>query len=486
MNVPPPPPTLNTHRFYVGGAWVAPHGRETQDVIDPARDEALATIALADAVDVDRAVMAARSAFDGFARTSQDERAALIERIIALYERRKEEIATTIMREMGAPLTLARGPHVDQPIAHLREAMAVLRTFPFAEQRARTRIVHEPIGVAALITPWNWPMSLIACKVAPALAAGCTMVLKASELAPLNALLFAEIIHEAGVPAGVFNLINGAGPVAGEALARHAEVDFLSLTGSNRAGVAVSKAAADTVKRVALELGGKSACILLDDVDVAGAAREVTLRSFRNSGQSCAALTRLLVPAAARDQAIAGARAAAAEVVIGEPSDPRTTLGPVASAAQYARVQSYIAAGMAEGAALVAGGPGKPPGLERGAYVRPTVFADVTPDMRIAREEIFGPVLCLMTYRTEAEAIQMANATSYGLSGAVRSADRARAIRIASQMRTGIVHINDTAPDYGAPFGGYKQSGNGREWGAWGLREFLDTKALMGVTAEDR
>ena len=476
---------LQTRRFYVGGAWVDPIGRDTVPVVDPSTEETIATIALGEAADVDRAVAAARAAFESFSTTSVAERIALLERIAAVYATRMEEIAATVSREMGAPISIARGSHAPQGLAHLTEMIAVLRDFPFAKQRETTRIVREPIGVCGLITPWNWPLNQIACKVAPALAAGCTVVLKPSEMAPLNALIFAEILHEAGVPPGVFNLVNGAGPAVGEALARHPDIDFISITGSNRAGVAVAKAAADTVKRVAQELGGKSACIVLDDADAGAVAHEITLRTLRNSGQSCAALTRLLVPAGREAEAMAAAREAAASVLVGDPRLEETQMGPVASLAQYRRVQDYIAAGIEEGAKLVAGGLGRPDGMTRGAFVRPTVFAGVTPAMRIAQEEIFGPVLCIMPYTDEDDAVRIANATRYGLSGAVRSPDRARAIRVARRLRTGMVHVNATQPDYGAPFGGYKQSGNGREWSAYGLEEFLETKALFGVTADD-
>jgi aldehyde dehydrogenase (NAD+) len=485
MNAPFAPNILQTGRFYIGGAWVAPAGSGAAPVVDPSTEESIANIALGNGTDVDRAVAAARTAFERYARTGVAERIALLERIAAVYERRMGEIAATISREMGAPIAIARGSHAPQGLVHLRATIEALRVFPMTEQRAMTRIVREPVGVCALITPWNWPMNQIACKVAPALAAGCTMVLKPSEMAPLNALIFAEILDEAGVPPGVFNLVNGAGPEVGEALARHPEIDFISITGSNRAGVAVAKAAADTVKRVAQELGGKSACIVLDDCDVEAVAEEIMRRTLRNSGQSCAALTRLLVPAARQDAAIAGVQRAAASVVIGDPCLETTELGPVASRAQYDRVQGFIADGIAEGAVLVAGGPGRPAGLARGAYVRPTAFAGVRADMRIAQEEIFGPVLCILPYADEHEAVRIANATRYGLSGAVRSPDRARAIAVARRLRTGMVHVNATQPDYGAPFGGYRQSGNGREWGAYGLEEFLETKALFGVTADD-
>ncbi len=470
----------HTRDFFIDGRWVAPAAAGELPVINPANEREIARISLGGATDVDRAVMAARRAFETFSLTTVEERRALLARIIAVYERRSEEMAALISAEMGAPIAIARGSHVPQGLAHLTEAARTLETYAFETPRAGGIVVQEPIGVCALITPWNWPISLIACKVAPALAAGCAMVLKPSEVAPLNAWLFAEILDEAGVPPGVFNLVGGIGPVVGEALARHPEVDFVSITGSNRAGVAVAQAGATTVKRIAQELGGKSACILLPDVDIRAHARMAASRLFRNSGQSCAAWTRLLVPEDRQDEAIEGAIAAAQTVIVGDPADPATTMGPVASRDQLERVRGFIRSGLQGGAQMVAGGEAAPEGLVTGYYVPPTVFANVTADMEIAREEIFGPVLCIMTWRDEEEAIQIANSTRYGLSGAVWSVDHARATKLARRLRSGMVHINETQADYGAPFGGYKQSGNGREWGAYGLAEYLETKMLFG------
>ena len=470
----------HTRDFFIDGRWVAPAAAGELPVINPANEREIARISLGGATDVDRAVMAARRAFETFSLTTVEERRALLARIIAVYERRSEEMAALISAEMGAPIAIARGSHVPQGLAHLTEAARTLETYAFETPRAGGLVVKEPIGVCALITPWNWPISLIACKVAPALAAGCAMVLKPSEVAPLNAWLFAEILDEAGVPPGVFNLVGGTGPAVGEALARHPEVDLVSITGSNRAGVAVAQAGSTTVKRIAQELGGKSACILLPDVDIGAQARMVANRLFRNSGQSCAAWTRLLVPEDRQDEAIEGAIAAAQTVIVGDPADPATTMGPVASRDQLERVRGFIRSGLQGGAQMVAGGEAPPEGLVTGYYVPPTVFANVTADMEIAREEIFGPVLCIMTWRDEEEAIQIANSTRYGLSGAVWSADHARATKLARRLRSGMVHINETQADYGAPFGGYKQSGNGREWGAYGLAEYLETKMLFG------
>ncbi|MFT3723363.1 MAG: aldehyde dehydrogenase family protein [Hyphomonadaceae bacterium] len=472
-------------QFYIDGKWVAPNATRTVPVSNPANEQTIAHVTLASRTDVDRAVAAAKAAFETYGATSIIERMALLERILDVYARRQDEIADIVSREMGAPVFIARGSHAPQGIAHLRETLAALKTFAFEIQRPTSRIVYEPIGVCGLITAWNWPMTLIACKVGPALAAGCTLVLKPSEVAPLCAHLFAEILDEAGVPPGVFNLIDGEGAEAGDALVRHPDVDMVSITASNAAGVAVAKAAAPTVKRVTQELGGKSACISLDDDDIEATAYASMARLCRNSGQSCAALTRLLVPARFQEEAARGAARAASEIVIGDPQAQSTTMGPVVNAAQFARIQRYIETGLAQGARLVAGGLGKPAGLTSGHFVRPTVFADVTPDMVIAQEEIFGPVLSIMPYRDEDDAVRIANGTVYGLSGAVRSADPRRAQMIGRRLRTGMVFLTDSPADLGAPFGGYRQSGNGREWGAHGLSEYLEAKVLVGGAFED-
>ena len=470
-------------QFYIDGDWVDPLApavsARSLSVTDPSNEQVFAHVAAGSSADVNRAVSAAVRAFDSWSSTPVAERVALLERIITIYDRRAHQMAALISREMGAPISIARTSHVVQGKAHLAEALRLLPSFPFEQRRPSGVVLREPIGVCALITPWNWPISLIGCKLAPALAAGNTVVLKPSELAPLNAHLFAEILHEAGVPPGVFNLVDGLGPEVGDALARHPQIDAISITGSNRAGVAVAEAAAPTVKRVLQELGGKSACIVLDDADVRSVAREVAARAFRNSGQSCAALTRLLVPHSRLDEAVTGACEAAAEVVTGEPAHEATTMGPVANRVQFDRVQRYLEAAPAEGARVVAGGLGRPHGLTSGYYVRPTVLAEVTETMTVAQEEIFGPVICLMGYRDEDDAVRIANGTRYGLSGAVRSADIDRARRVARRLRTGMVHVNETQSDFGAPFGGYRQSGNGREWGAWGFEEFLETKMIF-------
>jgi aldehyde dehydrogenase (NAD+) len=470
--------------FYISGAWTRPAEGRTLDVIDPATEAPFARIGVGSPSDVDRAVSAARQAFDRFGRTSRDERLAILDRVISAYQAHADEVAEAISREMGAPLSLARAAQTPAGLGHLQQARAVLESFVFVERRGTTRIVREPIGVCGLITPWNWPMNQIMGKVAPALATGCTMVLKPSEIAPMSGLLTAKILDEAGVPAGVFNLVNGEGPVVGAAIAAHPRIDMVSFTGSTRAGIQVAKAAADTVKRVAQELGGKSANIILDDADLAKAVKMGVRACFSNSGQSCNAPTRMLVPRQRHDEAVAIARQTTSGIKVGDPRGDGTNLGPVVSEAQYQKVQRLIQQGMAEGAELVIGGPGRPEGLDRGFYVRPTVFAGVRNDMTIAREEIFGPVLCILPYEDEEEAIRIANDTPYGLSGYVSSNDPERAWRVALRLRTGMVHINGAPVDRRAPFGGYKQSGNGREWGDFGFTEFLETKAIMGCPSD--
>ncbi|MFN8640441.1 MAG: aldehyde dehydrogenase family protein [Candidatus Binatia bacterium] len=468
-------------QFYIDGAWVDPLTPRTLDVINPATEEPIGRISLGSPADVDRAVAAARAAFETWSTTGREERAAVLERIIAGYAARLDEIAAVISREMGAPMWLAKAAQAPAGLAHFKQTLAVLRTYAFSEQRGKTRIVREPVGVCGFITPWNWPINQIACKVAPALAAGCTMVLKPSEIAPLDAILFAEILHDAGVPKGVFNLVNGDGPTVGAALAAHPGIDMVSFTGSTRAGVQVAKHAADTVKRVAQELGGKSANIVLEDADLARAVKAGVKACFTNSGQSCNAPTRMLVPRGRLAEAVAAAREAAAAIVAGDPQAEGTVIGPVVSAAQFDKIQRLIEAGLREGAELVAGGPGRPEGLSRGYYVRPTVFANVRNDMTIAREEIFGPVLSILPYDDEEQAIRIANDTPYGLSGYVQSGDPEHALRVAARLRTGNVHVNGAGADFSAPFGGYKQSGNGREWGDFGFEEFLEVKAIMGA-----
>jgi aldehyde dehydrogenase (NAD+) len=473
----------NCEQFYINGEWVDPVERRTLEVINPATETAVATISLGSAADVDKACKAARAAFPAFAATTREERIALMERVIEGIKARYADIASAISAEMGAPMTLATKAQAAMLVAHFSTALEVLRGFHFEEDIGKTRVFREPIGVCAFITPWNWPANQIACKVAPALATGCTMVLKPSEIAPLDAYILAQVLHDAGVPPGVFNLVNGDGPGVGSALSAHPEVDMVSFTGSTRAGIQVAKAAADTVKRVCQELGGKSANILLDDADFQKAVTRDVLGCFSNSGQSCNAPTRMLVPASRMAEVIEIARAAAARAKVGDPQDETTTMGPVVSELQFNKIQRLIQAGIDEGAEVVCGGTGKPEGLETGYYVKPTVFANVRNDMTIAREEIFGPVLSIIGYQDEDDAVRIANDTVYGLSSYITSSSIERARSVAARMRTGMVHLNGNGLDLGAPFGGYKQSGNGREWGAHGFEDLLETKAVMGYNA---
>jgi len=465
--------------FYIDGAWVRPDSQVIEAVIDPSSEQVVARIILGNERDVNRAVAAAKAAFASFSATTPEQRIELLERIIDGYQRRSEALALAVHQEMGAPLSLARTAHVPAGLGHLVRALEVLKRYPFETMLGSSRVMREPIGVCGLITPWNWPLNQLTCKVAPALAVGCTVVLKPSERAPLSALIFAEILHEAGVPQGVFNVVNGDGPGVGTALSQHADIDMISFTGSTRAGIAVAKAAADTVKRVAQELGGKSANILLDDADLPSAVRHGVLGCMRNSGQSCNAPTRMLVPRALHAQAVAIACEVAAQVCFDD-SRPATAIGPVANVMQFNRVQQLIEQALCEGALLVAGGTGRPDGVTTGFYVKPTIFADVEPHMSIAREEVFGPVLAIIPYDSEEQAVRIANDSVYGLSGYVTSSDRKRARAIARQLRTGMVHLNGCKADQDAPFGGYKQSGNGREWGVFGFEEYLETKSVFG------
>ena len=467
-------------QFYIDGKWGDPAKSRDFSVINPATEEPIATISLGGAADVDRAVAAAKRAFESYSETSPDDRLKLLRRVIEIYQSKIDEMADTISREMGAPSSLARKAQAPAGLAHLLEIVKVLEHFKFEELKGSTLMRKEPVGVCGLITPWNWPMNQIVCKVAPALAAGCTMVLKPSEMAPLSGYLFAQILHEAAVPPGVFNLVNGDGPTVGAAISSHPDVAMVSFTGSTRAGVAVATAAAPTVKRVTQELGGKSANIILEDADFENAVKQGVQECFRNSGQSCNAPTRMLVPRSKMAEAEAIAKRTAEATKVGDPFAEGTGIGPLASEAQFDKVQRLIEKGIEEGAKLVAGGPGRPDGLAKGHFVKPTVFADVRNQMTIAREEIFGPVLCIIPYENEEDAIRIANDTPYGLSGFVTSANRERAGRVAKRIRSGNVHINGARVDFGGCFGGYKQSGNGREWGEAGLEEFLELKAIFG------
>jgi aldehyde dehydrogenase (NAD+) len=469
-------------KFYIDGAWVDPAAAKTLDVINPATEAVAGRISLGSAADVDRAARAARRAFDGFSRSSREDRLALLGRIVEVYKRRYNDMAAAITEEMGAPVSLAQNAQAAIGLAHFQTAQGILAGYEFETLRGTTLIAHEPIGVCGFITPWNWPVNQMACKIAPALAVGCTMVLKPSEIAPFSGQILAEILHEAGVPAGVFNLVNGDGPGVGAAISAHPEVDLVSFTGSTRAGIEVAKAAAPTVKRVHQELGGKSPNIVLPDADLPAAVTRGVKHVMQNSGQSCNAPTRMLVPHAVMDQVIDIARAAAEATTVGDPHG-NAELGPVVSETQWNKIQGLIRKGIEEGATLVAGGPGKPEGLETGYYVKPTVFAHVTNDMTIAREEIFGPVVAILGYDTVDEAIRIGNDTPYGLAAYVQGKDPVQLRYVASRLRAGQVTINGAPTDVMAPFGGYKQSGNGREWGDLAFADFLETKAEIGYGA---
>lgn len=474
-----------TTQFYIDGRWVHPLSPAWLELLDPAPERPAGRLALGSTADVDRAVAAAQAAFPAWAHTSVAERIALLRRSVQIYQRRYEEFAQAISTEMGAPISFARSAQAARGPAHLNVLIEVLERFDFEPRLGSTRLRLEPVGVCGLITPWNWPVNQLVVKLGPALAAGCTTVVKPSEYAASSAALFVEVLHEAGLPPGVVNLVQGDGGGVGSAIAGHPHIDMVSFTGSTRAGVLLAKAAADSVKRVAQELGGKSANILLEDVDLEDAVRRGVAACFSNAGQSCSIPTRMLVPRALmRDAATIAARTAAA-YRIGPPADPATELGPLVNRNQFDRVQSLIQRGIEEGARLIEGGPGRPAGLRAGFFVRPTVFAEVTPQMTIAREEIFGPVLSMLAYESEAQAIEIANGTDYGLAAYVQSRDLQRARRIARELRAGMVHLNYPPVDLRAPFGGYKRSGNGREWGEAGLREYLEIKAVVGYGTDD-
>jgi aldehyde dehydrogenase (NAD+) len=472
---------MNHHlQFFIDGKWVDPVVPATLDVIDPSTEEAYTRISVGSKADVDRAVAAAKAAFPSFSQTSKAERLVLLNRILEIYNERYEDIAQAVSQEMGAPITWAREAQVWAGQAHMEATIKALKDYEFEEKRGDTMVVKEPIGVCALITPWNWPLNQIVCKVAPALAAGCTVVLKPSEIAPISGIVFAEVMEAAGTPAGVFNMINGTGPDVGQVMAGHPDVDMVSFTGSTRAGIIVAKTAADTVKRVAQELGGKSANIILPDADFARAVRKGVEGCFGNSGQSCDAPTRMLVPADRHDEALAIAKKAAESFKVGDPRSTETQLGPVVSQVQFDKIQRLIESGIKEGATVVTGGPGRPEHLNRGYYVRPTVFGHVTPGMTIEREEIFGPVLSVVSYSDEDDAVKIANDTVYGLAAYVQSEDIKHARKVASELRAGQVSINYPEWDTFAPFGGYKQSGNGREYADWAIHDFLETKGIIG------
>lgn len=479
---------LDKRTFYINGQWVDPINPVELEVINPSTEEPCATIALGGQADTNTAVAAARNAFDDWSQSDREQRLALLEKLVEIYQARSDEMAEAISSEMGAPISLAKTAQCGAGIWHIKNFIRALKTFEFERQLGphapNDRILLEPVGVCGLITPWNWPMNQVTLKVIPALATGCTLVLKPSEISPLSAMLFAEMIDQAGFPPGVFNLVNGDGAGVGSQLTAHPDVDMISFTGSTRAGIAISKSAADSVKRVSLELGGKGANLVFADADE-NAIKRGLRHCFNNSGQSCNAPTRMLVQRPLYQQAVETAAQLAEGTAVDHSANEGRHIGPVVSQAQYDKIQRLIQQGIDEGARLVAGGLGRPTGLERGYFVRPTVFADVSHDMQIAREEIFGPVLSITPFDSEEEAITIANDTVYGLTNYIQTQDSVRARRVARRLRSGMVEINGHSPGAGSPFGGYKQSGNGREGGVWGLEEFLEVKAVSGWLSEE-
>ena len=471
-------------KFYIDGKWVSPADSKTLDVINPANEEVAGRIGLGTAADVDAAVKAARRAFASFSQSTREQRLDILGRILAEYKHRYTDIAQAITEEMGAPAKMSQQMQAGTGVGHLQTAIAVLKDYKFEEARGKNLIAKEPIGVCAMITPWNWPINQIVCKVAPAIAAGCAMVLKPSEVAPFSAYIWTEVLDKAGVPAGVYNMVNGLGPIVGAALASHPGIDMVSFTGSTRAGIEVAKNAAPTIKRVCQELGGKSPNIVLDDADLQRAVTWNVRSVMLNSGQSCNAPTRMLVPKNRRNEAAAIAKEVAEKVKVGDPVDG-ADMGPISYEGQWNKVQGLLKKGVEEGATLVTGGPGKPQGLEKGYYVKPTIFANVTNNMTIAREEIFGPVLSILGYDSEEQAIEIGNDTPYGLAAYVQGGDISRARKVASRLSAGQVSINGAGGDFSVPFGGYKQSGNGREWGEFGLDEYLEVKAVVGYAPAD-
>lgn len=472
--------------FYIDGAWQTAESEATIQVFNPATDAAYAVIASGSATDVDKAVMAARRAFLPWSETSLNERLELIRKLVSIYEERIDEMAETISKEMGAPIRLAKEAQAAAGLYHAKAFLDAVEKYSFEElvgsQLSDQRVIHEPIGVCGLITPWNWPINQIALKVIPALIVGCTVILKPSEIAPMSALLFAELIDEAGFPKGVFNLVNGDGLTTGEALSNHPQVDMVSFTGSTRAGIAISRAAAGTIKRVSLELGGKSPNIVFADSDLESAISRGVAHCFENTGQSCNAPTRMLVERSVYNQVVNLAQNAAEKTIVAQPSMDGDHIGPLASDMQFHKVQQMIEKGIAEGARLIVGGPGRPDGFDKGSFVKPTIFADVRNEMAIAREEIFGPVLVMIPFDTEEEAIAIANDTPYGLAAYIQTGNAERATRVARKLRAGMIQINGTSRSVGTPFGGYKQSGNGREGGRWGLDDFTEVKLVSGYT----
>jgi aldehyde dehydrogenase (NAD+) len=471
---------VNRMQFYIDGAWADPAVEKSTPVINPATEEAMYEVALGSKADVDKAVAAARRAFETYSQTSREERVALLTKIIEVYKTRLKDIGAAVSDEMGAPLPMAEKLQAGAGLGHLTSMLGVLKSYDFEEQLSSAVVVREAVGVVGMITPWNWPLNQIACKVAPALAAGCTMILKPSEFTPSSASIFAEILHEAGVPKGVFNLINGLGPEVGAAMSEHLDIDMISFTGSTRAGIDVAKRAAPTVKRVSQELGGKSPNIILEGADLAKAVTSGVTLMFSNSGQSCNAPSRMIVPLSRMKEVAAIAKGVAEKTKAADPRAEGTTIGPVVNRGQWDKIQKLIQAGIDEGATLVAGGPGLPEGVNKGFYVRPTIFADVSNEMTIAREEIFGPVLTILGAKDEADAVRIANDTPYGLAGYVSGPTVEIARNVGRKLRTGTVNLQGASYDRTAPFGGYKQSGNGREWGKYGLEEYLEAKAIAG------
>jgi aldehyde dehydrogenase (NAD+) len=467
-------------QFYINGQWVDPVQARDLAVENPSTEELVATISLGAAADVDAAVAAAKAAFPAYSKVSIEERIALMEKLLQIYKDRYDEMAVAISVEMGAPISFATAAQADCGRGHINAAIESLKQFEFERQVGNTRIVKEPIGVCGFITPWNWPINQISCKVAPALATGCTMVLKPSEMAPISGYLFTEMMDQAGFPAGVYNMVNGDGPDVGAVISSHPDVDMVSFTGSTRAGILVAKAASETVKRVTQELGGKSPNIIFEDADLETAVSSGVINMMGNTGQSCNAPSRMLVHSSVYDQAVQIAKQTAEQVPVDDPMKEGMHLGPLSSRVQFDKVQGLIDVGIKEGAQLVAGGTGKPDGFETGYFVKPTVFAGVNNQMTIAREEIFGPVLTMIPFSTEEQAIEIANDTPYGLAAYLSTTDRERAQRVAGQLRAGMVSLNSASQDYAAPFGGYKQSGNGREWGEYGFDDFLEIKGITG------
>ena len=472
---------MNYNKFFINGKWVEPNSKEMLPVINPANEEVICDISLGIKSDLDNAVNSARKAFISYSKSSKEDRISILDRIISSYKKRMDDLSKAITIEMGAPKTLSEKAQVPSGLGHFMKAKKILENFSFEKEVNSSIVLKEPVGVCGLITPWNWPLNQIACKVAPALAAGCTMILKPSEEAPLSAIILAEIIEESKLPEGVFNLINGNGNELGVSMSKHPGIDMMSFTGSTRAGISVAKNSADTVKRVTQELGGKSANIILDDVDFTKTVAKGIFHCMNNTGQSCNAPTRMLIPADKMDEAINISKETVLKLKVGDPQDESISVGPVVNKTQFLKIKEYISKGVEEGATLVTGGEDNIKENEKGYFINPTIFANVTKDMTIFKEEIFGPVLSIISYDSEEEAIDIANDSMYGLSGYIASNNTDKAKQFASKLRTGMVHINYAPVDQSLPFGGYKMSGNGREWGEYGIEDFLETKAIIGI-----